>query len=307
MVILTAFCAFISIGSILNSDLLLFWTFFIVLILVLYSLCRKAEGLRTMKRLKEYKPLKGFRFFRKTSEQRIHQLRVQKMILLLSSLILILFIFIPIPHFTKSAGQYAVAVALILYFYFKALFTSIKKDRIKFHRVIDDASYFELEELGLISEKDVVISLYKDFSSWKDVKETSKLLILTQDSFICLDFLDRYHADKLTVPLSKITAWEFFNYLGCIIIKFQYSGVPVRTFLESISYEDSPEEFIARLLKQMDNCLLNRQHDEVKTYNKANYIPPENLDHIRQIDITNYQASTSESTESNNSSRIIEL
>jgi uncharacterized membrane protein YkgB len=138
--------------------------------------------------------------------------------------------------------------------------------RIKYHVPIDDATRFELETLGLISENDAVLSTYKDFSSWNDVKDGSKVLVLTQDNLVVLNFLGRENAQKFVLPLKKLERLSIasFNASGDaqktgILLAMGLDNSPVlKLFLKGESCQDAPEVFISFFLKEVDSRLLKK-------------------------------------------------
>jgi hypothetical protein len=137
--------------------------------------------------------------------------------------------------------------------------------RIKYHVPVDDSSLFELEKLGLISENEVVLSLYKDFSSWDDVKDGSKVLVLTQDNFVVLNFLDRDRAEKFVFPLKGLErlAITTMGSMGCthttITLTMGFRSSPLLGLvLKGASYQDAPEVFISSFLREVDARLMKK-------------------------------------------------
>ena len=135
------------------------------------------------------------------------------------------------------------------------------------HDKIDDASLFELEELGFIKKCDIVTALYKDFYSWNDVKEGSKLLVLTIDSLLVFSFISKSNAKKYALQLSKIERMEIIKGLfapplhidlNTILFSAKDHLITINIILEGMSFQDSPEEFIRQMLIDLDNILLNK-------------------------------------------------
>ena len=202
------------------------------------------------------------------------------------------------PNPSDLWGELFFAIILAFVFFYLSQINQVKKLRVKYHQTIDDATYFELEELGLIKETDVIISLYKDFISWKDVKADSKILILTQDALVCIVFSDRTHAQKVAVSLNQIDELGIFapvsqKTFNGMIVTIGRQKQYLRMVLKGTSLQDSPEEFIARFLKQLDNAILNRQHGEVKTYKRSETTTSENIEQIRTIEIADVPAASS--------------
>ena len=282
------------------------WALFLVFsILFTLQIITVAFGIKRSRmegKLPQYVPLKGFGFYRKSSEQKIKLFKIRQKVSLLLALATVLYVIN--PFIAKSISCYITAIYVLFILLVYALDSRGKKTRIKFHEPIDDANYFELEELGLITEKDVVISLYKDFASWKEVKENSKLLILTQDALVCLNFKERTRANKLVIPLKEITGLGFNSEISAVFMALEVAGSTIRLYLKGENIQDSPEEFISRFLKQLDNYILNRPHGEPKTYNRSQFTPPSESQNLRQLDITDCMGCIA-SVESN-TSRLIE-
>jgi hypothetical protein len=173
---------------------------------------------------------------------------------------------------------------------------------------IDDASLFELEELGLIKESDIVTALYKDFSSWDEVQQGSILLLLTQDDFIALRFTSPGEAHKLILPLSKIERLGV-NCLGILgkdlrsfLLALRAQDKIVKLIITGDSYQDSPEEFCRQLLIDLDNAALGapqRQPAEKRSLERPAAAP------LRKIDFVEIAAD--ETTAESANTRIIEF
>jgi hypothetical protein len=138
--------------------------------------------------------------------------------------------------------------------------------RVRFSVPLDDASLFELESLGVVSVNDVVLSLYKDFSSWNDVKAGSKILLITQDNFIVINFTGRDAAKKISFRLASLERLSIMtsdkegtdaNVDFLITMGFKDSD-DLKLVLKGESYQDSPELFIAAFLKEADARLLKK-------------------------------------------------
>lgn len=223
---------------------------------------------RAQEKVRPYTPKARFKFYRRTTQQRFHALRrARNLFYVLSAAMGISFILIvSVGHASSSRwGEIFFSLLLMIVFYSMAMNNQAKSLRVKYHQPIDDAAYFELEELGLVKETDVILSLYKDFLSFKSVGEGSKILILTQDALVCLVFSDRTHAQKIAVPLKKVDELGIFTPVtdktfNGLIITLGRQKQYLRIVLKGASLQDSPEEFVARFLAQLDNALLHRPH-----------------------------------------------
>lgn len=271
-------------------------------------------------KVRRYTPEKKFRYFRKSTEQRRRPLKIKRnffRILMAASAIYCIFFVVLRLDSSLSWAEITFSITLIIFlFYIESI---IQKSflKIKYHQTIDDATYFELEELGLIKETDVVISLYKDFTSWNNVKVNSKILILTQDTLTCLVFSDRTHARKVTITLNKIDELGIVKaFIMLSMAKAAPSGMVItigwhkqyfRIVLTGLSIQDSSEEFVSRFLKQLDNAILSRPHDEIKTYQRSESTTSENIEQIRQIEILEISKADTTAGTVNPPSRIIDL
>ncbi|MDR1917317.1 MAG: hypothetical protein LBQ58_12180 [Synergistaceae bacterium] len=201
-----------------------------------------------------YIPMKGFRMWRFTPEQWLKYYKNGIYGLLVA--VGLFALFVPRLMF-QSIGTVIVSVFGIRYL----------MKRIKYHVPADDASLFELEELGLISENEVVLSLYKDFPSWKDVKDGSKVLVLTQDNFIVLNFSNRDLAEKFVFPLKgleRLAITQMDTSGGDVksvttILTMGFRDLPsLWLVLKGESHQDAPEVFISSFLREVDARLMKK-------------------------------------------------
>lgn len=239
--------------------------FFSFLVWLLFEIKKQKMGNR-------YVPYKGYKFFRKTAEEKIRYLRRIKYLTygigalyLLASIVA-----------NKINGGLVSAIALLIMV--KGTTDALAR-KIKYHVAIDDATYFELEQLGLISDSEVVISLYKDFESWTTIEANSKILLLCQDSLVILAFSDAEHAQKVEIPLTKINRFRIVTIGNSKTIEQKHKKIDTENFgyLLSIGFEenmvslylqgnsvmDSPEEFIALLLHELDSRLTRKKKEEM--------------------------------------------
>lgn len=208
---------------------------------------------RMSQRVVIYKPKKGFSFYRKTATFRIRRYSRFETVTLITLLLIALL--------CLTTGHWATLLEFLVLLVPLAYHLHRMKNRIRFHEPVDDASYFELEELGIVSDADIIKTLYKDFSSWSDVKENDKLLIVTQDAFICVRFSDKENASRFELPLSqfdRLGILRIGKYFEGYLLTLGFDGKFLRIKLNGNSYQDSPEEFIAFFLKEMDARMLHQ-------------------------------------------------
>jgi hypothetical protein len=213
-----------------------------------------------------YVPGKRFYLFRLDAARRII---LYKRFRFLAGGVLLAIVVLAVIKGNLNALVQRPALLICLLGYIGALSRIISQ--IKYHTRLDDTSAFELEDLGLITENDIVTALYKDFSSWDEVKKDSKLLLLTQDELVILIFSSRTHARKYSIRLSKIERLEIIRntrWLGGDSYGFLFSaraGNEIFKFaLLGESYQDSPEEFFRQLLLDLDTVRNNAKRSIAK-------------------------------------------
>lgn len=240
-----AFFGFGTVAGILSGDLsltILGGGFVIVAIIFL----RKINGLEQNKNTIEYQPGIGFKHYRKTKERKLKEFTFSQCGIL-GMILLSLYFQIAVAQAIVSG---ILGIILIQYHF---------KRRINIHTKIDDASLFELEEIGIITSKDIVKALYKDFESWNQVKTGNKILLVTQDSLLCIIMENKLEAFRMECRLREIRK------LGVIKSGKQGEGMLVsigtvdnrniRLKLEGNSIQDSPEEFFTHFLQALDEAL----------------------------------------------------
>ncbi|MBX4262354.1 hypothetical protein KTC96_06435 [Clostridium estertheticum] len=209
--------------------------------------------------LKEYVEQKGYKFYRQSSSERISQYTG------IQIMIGFLLVVISINHF--SFLNVIKGILPIIYIQL------IMKKRIKLHVPVDDAMYFELEEMGIINNGSIVKSLYKDFVAWKDLKEGKKVLLITQDSFICVNFNSRNKADKYVCQLTQINKLGILrtgDYMLGYLITIGCNDKFMKIKLDGDSFQDSPEEFISFFIKELDRCKLGSKDTDIRNKNSMN-------------------------------------
>lgn len=137
------------------------------------------------------------------------------------------------------------------------------KGRIKHHKQLDDATAFELEEQGVITPYEIPKALYKDFSSWDDLKKGNKIILTTQDRLKIIRMETRYKANKIELSLKDIDNFTISNYdnegKGLILSFGTYDNKTMQVVLEGNSDQDSPEEFVRFFMEQLDQVLLGKE------------------------------------------------
>jgi hypothetical protein len=226
---------------------------------------------------KPYTPLKGYGEYRKTPEelQNFYKAEYRKAMVIGVPIIIALSIFFYFLTFPvcRDISMALGLLAVVWIPVFKFL-----ESNIKFSAIPDDACLMELKELGLISEGDEVLSLYKDFQSWDDVREgCDKILVLTRESLVVLDFMDKGNAKKFTFPLSgleklgirTLTDFNVWGDMGlsdsqkrgkditCLMLGFKGHAL-LRLRLKNSSNNGSLKVFISLFLRQADACILQR-------------------------------------------------
>lgn len=200
--------------------------------------------------LLEYRPGKGFWYYRMTRKNKIAYLTAGQIVIII---MIVVFFFSGIMNWV---GVFTGVIAL-MYIEF------LMKRRIKYHTTIDDATLFELEELGIIEPEHIVNGLYKDFQSWNDAREGSKIIVLTTDEFIVIRMNDDNGGDKLHIRLRDINRIGIIangsHGQGLILTIVQRDDMIVRFTLIGESFQDSPEQFVQQFLQTMDRLFIGHQ------------------------------------------------
>ncbi len=222
--------------------------------------------------VKAYEPHQGFKFYRQSSQNRLRQYTI------IQSLFAIPIIF-NLIHFDLTN----IIKALLPVIYIQ---TNLK-GRIRLHVTIDDVTYFELEELKIINDGVIVRALYKDFADWTDLKKGSKILLVTQDRFICVSFRNRNEADQYSCLLSQVNRLGIVRagiYGGSYLFTIGRDNQLIQVKLLGQSHMDSPEEFMAFLLKELDQRKLGIRNTE-KRECKLENLPDGRRKDLRRIAI----------------------
>ncbi|WP_410770362.1 hypothetical protein [Fontibacillus sp. BL9] len=191
-----------------------------------------------------YLPGKGYWYYRQSPQSKSTYLTVTQWLLLL---------FILVFWMSGYFSWYVSIVALLGIYYIQTLF----KRRIRLHTVIDDASLFELEELGIIEPEEPVNALYKDFANWTEVPKDAKLCLITPDRLIVIRMASSESGERYDILLWEITGLAIIGTgsLGqgmIITLRMADNDQLIRLTLTGDSHQDSPEQFIFFLLKSLD-------------------------------------------------------
>ncbi|NTU28596.1 hypothetical protein HPY27_00270 [Brevibacillus sp. HB1.1] len=260
--------------------------------------------------LTDYQPGKGFSFFRKTGEQKIKQITYSQYGL--AGLILVCVL---LKLSTFYAISFGVIGILVLQYTFKR--------RISLHTKIDDASLFELEEIGIITSKDIVNALYKDFESWTNVQPGNKVFLVKQDALVCIVMNENLKAVRREWQLRDIKKLGLLGSgndgQGLLLFLGISQDEVIRLKMEGSSFQDSPEQFMTYFLQALDKAHLSTQVDIVKNTRDGRYLQtsenhnmstsPSHTTNNRKLDIevTDETASTKMERSSGNSGRILDL
>jgi hypothetical protein len=204
---------------------------------------------RQLKALAPYRPGKGFWYYRLTRRQKMNYVTASEIFIIL----LIAFFF-----WAGVLTWYVLfaSIGSLLYLQF------VIKRRIKHHTPVDDATLFELEELGIIQPEDIVKGLYKDFESWSTVGESAKILVLTPYRLIVIVMSSPEQGDRMEIRLRDINRLYLMGNgrqgQGLIATVGLTDGSILRFTLHGNSHQDSPEQFVQQLLESIDNLYIKQ-------------------------------------------------
>lgn len=269
----------------------------LLVVMAIFALL-KLRTAKSSENLKNYQPGRGFKFYRKTPEQKIRTLSYAQ----------IFVIPISIVGFIYANFMYTL-IGLISAL---ALFQIIKK-RITLHTPIDDASLFELEEIGLIKSNEIVQALYKDFDNWEEVQFGNQLLLLTPDSLIVIIFDENDHFTRYDYRLRSIQKLGIMgnpsNKQGCILSLGTYDHGFVRIDISGLTYQDSPEQFLSQFFIHLDRALMNSSNDFREAHEDENKPPVKLPLNHRAIDFDDSKTTKLAESEppAQNGGRVIDL
>jgi len=251
----------------------------------------------------KYMPQRRFMFLRKPDAERLKFHRKQRKI---ASVIGCLLFIIMLMQGNHTSDQF---FRLVLLFggWIGAITYSIAQ--IENHTEKDEVNLFELEDIGVIGGHDIVTALYKDFETWQNVEEGSKILLLTQDELVAIIFKSATSAQKFCLPLSKIDRLDIIRntrWLAGDGFSFLFAagaqGQSIAMALAADSYQDSPESFFQKMLQDLDNALLNKPRPQAEARVRDEGAPPSSL---RKIDFE--EVKLEEGSAPGSGTRIIDL
>lgn len=236
-----------------------------------------------------YRPGKGFWYYRMKPKQKMNYLTAGEILVIL---------LIALSFWIGYVSWYSIVVSAICLYYIQFVI----KRRIKLHTPIDDASLFELEELGIIRPEDIVNGLYKDFESWESVVEGSKILVLTPDCLIIIRMSDPENGERVEIKLRQINRLFLAGHgkqgQGLIATVGLTDGSIFRFTLVGESFQDSPEQFVQQLLETIDQLHIAHpsvpQSPSAAPRARTEELPPVAWEHkpvFRQIDFQEAAAS----------------
>lgn len=210
-------------------------------IFALYKIQQQLNGAVT-----PYRPGKGFWYYRMSAQSKRTYITAGQWLL---------FLILMISYMTGYGNGYTVTTGIGGIIALWAI-----KRRIKLHTEIDDPTLFELEELGIIEEGEMITVLYKDFEEWADVPEGSKVLALTPDRLIVIRMASPESGSRHEIRLKEVAglglAGEGRDGKAIIINIGLANGMVARLLLKGQSSQDSPEQFIHALLMALDRVYL---------------------------------------------------
>ncbi|WP_135556803.1 hypothetical protein [Paenibacillus cymbidii] len=221
------------------------------LLCVLFSIAAVIKLSRQLRgSMSVYRPGKGFWYYRLTRQNKLHYLTAGEAVIVLIAAGLLLFTEVPV-YFTllpAAAGLYS------LHF--------VVKPRIRLHTPVDDASLFELEELGIIGMNETVLGLYKDFEQWAYVTDGDKIVVLTNDQLVIVRLSGPESGERISVSLRDIHRLGILSSgnagQGLNVVIGLSDETVVRFLLHGESFQDSPEEFVHQLLQSLDALAFQR-------------------------------------------------
>ncbi|MDF2724685.1 MAG: hypothetical protein K0Q59_4360 [Paenibacillus sp.] len=248
--------------------------------------------------MRDYVPGKGFWYYRMTPRNKIRYLTIGEIVVV--AMVLIFFF-----AGELNTAMFTSAVVGLLYI------ELLMKRRIKYHTAIDDATLFELEELGVIGQEHVVNGMYKDFQSWDDAVEGSKIIVLTIDLLIVIRINQEDELDQLHIRLNEIRRVGVIangrQGQGLVLALGLEDGTIIRFTLIGESFQDSPEQFVQQFLQTMDKLLASSPYGTSHTADASNYSAPANPEQSGEHSDNNGQDQTVPNRPSAPRQRVLDL
>ncbi|BBI30837.1 hypothetical protein [Cohnella abietis] len=202
---------------------------------------------RQLSALPPYRPGKGFWFQRLTPSGKIRVLTVSQVLLFV--LAIGSYLIGDISRHTRIS-TFGIAIVGFL------LIQMTIKPRIKFHKPIDDATLFELEDLGIIRPNENVVGMYKDTMRWDSVNSRTKILLLTPNRLIAIRMPTPDKGERAEIRLSDINRLGLIGHgkkgEGLLLSVGLLDGSIIRFVLLGEGDKYSPEQFMQQLLELLD-------------------------------------------------------
>ncbi|MFD1177614.1 hypothetical protein ACFQ3W_15070 [Paenibacillus puldeungensis] len=201
-----------------------------------------------MRTIAPFQPGKGYWYYRMSPQSKRVYFTVTQWTL---------FLIVLLYWMSGHHSWYAAVGGLFSIYYIQVML----KRRIQLHTEVDDASLFELEELGIIEPEESVISLYKDFLSWSEVPENAKILILTPDRLVVIRMTTPEEGERYEIRLRDIFGLKFVDTGrhggGKLVALLMNDQTLIHLDVAGESNQDSPEQFFSSLLKTLDQVKMN--------------------------------------------------
>lgn len=274
----TFFFGFCGVLGLIDRNWEIMWLFFglfMVMVLSIYGLNKLGshgwDQLSSLGNSKKniYQVGKAFWLYRKSAEQKIKLYTYGQIGVLLMLLLMLI-----TGNMNGSLVYLIVGVVSLQVF----------KNRVKLHTIVDEPTLFELEERGIIELQEIVKSLYKDFESWNNVKQGSKILVLTTDklAMIKINSIDEYEKIECRLrSIKRVSIIRNGEYGQGLLFSIGTNDNNVYLIkLGGESFQDSPEEFLSTFFQALDEAL-------TQTGGAVDYSKNADIDNIspRHIDL----------------------
>jgi hypothetical protein len=201
----------------------------------------------------EYRPGEGFRYYRRTAQQKVRYLTWGQWIL---GVMIVLFLFV----LDSGLIPFLMSIFGILTIQF-----SIKK-RIKNHQEPDAAELAEFTRLGIIAPDEQAIGVYKDFVHLSHTFRGNQIIIVTDKRLISVFLEERGRAVKTEMLLSGINKVRAmgtgFQGQGLLLSVSNRDHNELHIHMTGQSIFFSPEQFVSSLLRALDGALKSRPYND---------------------------------------------
>ncbi len=231
---------------------------FLGVILVILSIYALILTYRLNAHPRIYRPGKGFRYYRADTQKKLRHITYGQWLAL----------FFIAGSWMTGYGTYlgtVIAVLAIADSQFRI------KRRIRLHTTVDDATLFEMEEIGILYENEDVVALYKDFESLNEATEGSTVFIVTEHDFVvAIKEADsqfyHYHISLNSIDGVQILSTGKTN--EGLLMSLAHGDEQSNYYIRGDSYMDSPEVFVHGFLNALDDALLEDEYDEYDDYDE---------------------------------------